>query len=323
MHQLAPECAQPRHVTVCICTYERPAELANLLQGLAGQRFTETASPVINVIVTDNEGNSRVKSLCDSFRADTVSALTYLYEPQRGISYARNTCLDHVAPQSEFIALIDDDEIPAPEWLEQLLLAQQQTGADVVIGPVTPVFPAHTPAWIEASGLFDKPRDQDSLANLQPNPAAATCNALLRAALVRDAKFRFSPQLALSGGEDALFFRQIKAAGYSTVWAGAARVCEPTPAHKATLAYMLREEFRRGNARIYVDALSGSGAARAANFKQVRRALKRVFQGLGGMLASLVPWRHDRVQFAVNATRSARGLGMLSGLLGIKSQHYR
>jgi glycosyltransferase involved in cell wall biosynthesis len=314
------EPAAPCHVTVCICTYRRPAELAELLRGLAGQRFSAGPRPLLSVVVTDNEGNARVEALCKAFHADLVSELLYRYEPRRGISHARNTCLEQVPPQCDFVALIDDDEIPAPEWLDELLLAQRQSGADAVIGPVTPVFDPGTPAWIRASGLFDKPRQQESLANLQRDPVAATCNALLSAAMLRESQLRFSPHLALSGGEDALFFRQLRAAGYRLVWASAARVYEPTPAHKANLGYVLREEFRRGNARIYVDALAGK---RATRWKQARGALKRVLQGLGGMLSSVAPWRRDRVGFAVNATRSARGVGMLSGLLGMKSEHYR
>ena len=69
-------------------------------------------------------------------------------------------------------------------------------GADVVIGPVTPRFAAGAPAWIQASGLFDKPRQQERIADLQPEPAAATCNALLRADMRRDLAQRIVRRLA-------------------------------------------------------------------------------------------------------------------------------
>jgi succinoglycan biosynthesis protein ExoM len=70
----------------------------------------------------------------------------YVQEPRRGISYARNTCLDHVARDAEFFAMIDDDEVPELDWLEQLLCAQARAGADVVRGPVVPDFPEGAPA---------------------------------------------------------------------------------------------------------------------------------------------------------------------------------
>ena len=66
--------------------------------------------------------------------------MRYVQEPRRGISYARNTCLDHVARDAEFFAMIDDDEVPELDWLEQLLCAQARAGADVVRGAVVPVF---------------------------------------------------------------------------------------------------------------------------------------------------------------------------------------
>ena len=69
------------------------------------------------LVVTDNEGNEQVRALCDSSRREPFAALLYYHEPQRGISYARNACLDHVPHATDFIAMIDDDEIPAQDWL--------------------------------------------------------------------------------------------------------------------------------------------------------------------------------------------------------------
>ena len=52
-----------------------------------------------------------------------------------------------------------------------------------------------------------------------------------------------------------------RAAGHRFVWAREARVFETIPPEKAGLAYMLREEFRRGSATVCVDRLIREKAA--------------------------------------------------------------
>jgi succinoglycan biosynthesis protein ExoM len=325
MSAAAADEGQRSRVTVCICTYRRPAGLRRLLQALAEQRFRHIPPPRVTVVVTDNEGSEQIKALCHSFRCEAFAALLYFHEPRRGISYARNTCFDHIPPATDFVAMIDDDEIPVQEWLEQLLLAQSKTTAEVVIGPTTPVFEPTTPLWVQQSGFFNKPREQNSLTDLQPDPVAATCNALVSAHSLTATGIRFHPDLALSGGEDALFFRELKLAGYRFTWARHAQVFETIPIHKARLGYMLREEFRRGNVRVFVDALitGKSGAPRRRVLKEYRRALKRIFSGSAGVLRTLPRWNACRGGMAMEASRVARGLGMLAGLTGIRSRHYR
>jgi hypothetical protein len=221
--------------------------------------------------------------------------------------------------------MVDDDEIPVQDWLEQLLLAQNRSGADVIIGPATPTFEAATPNWVQQSGFFEKPREPTGLTDLQADPPAATCNALVSTRSLSATGIRFHPDLALSGGEDALFFRELKLAGYRFAWARHAQVFETIPGHKARLGYMLREEFRRGNVRVFVDRLisSKSGARPPGSLKQSRRALKHVFSGSAALLGSLPRWKMRRDRLAMAASRVARGLGMLVGLAGVRNRHYR
>jgi glycosyltransferase involved in cell wall biosynthesis len=279
--------------------------------------------------VTDNEGSEQIKELCHDFGRGCFDSLLYVHEPRRGISHARNTCLDNIPDGTDFVAMIDDDEVPAQDWLEQLLVAQRESGADVVIGPTTPTFESQTPAWVALSGFFKKPRDQDSLVHLQADPAAATCNALVRSRPLATSGVRFHPRLALSGGEDALFFRELRHAGCTFAWSAHARVFETIPPQKARLAYMLREEFRRGNVRIFLNRFmegrvrGPAGPVKTARVREGRRAVKRILCGLGGVLGSLPRWSTRRDRMAMSAARIARGVGMLSGLLGIRNRHYQ
>lgn len=219
--------------------------------------------------------------------------------------------------------MIDDDEVPAPDWLDQLLAAQARSNADVIVGPATPNFPPATPSWVTASSLFVKPENQASLRDLDPDPPAATCNALVRAGLLGPAGLSFDPALALSGGEDKLLFQSLKQHGHTFAFAAAAHVSEWIPAERANLAYMWRESYRRGCVKYFVKRRLKS----RSTLGSIRIALRLVFKSLGliawhllCMLAKL--GRKDRA-WVPSALSVADSLGAIAGTLQIPNRHYR
>ena len=315
------------HVTVCVCTYRRLDGLRDLLQGLLKQTFQHVPQPRFQLLIADNEGNPEVKEICADFERRSSIPTVYVPEPQRGISYARNACLERLPPDTDFLVMIDDDEVPQPDWLDQLLLVQAETGADVVYGPVLPVFPPGTPAWIEHGGFFYKPQDPGNLIDRQEPKFAATSNALLRAEVVRQPNLRFEPTLALSGGEDTLFFREIAQAGYRIVWAAYARVWENVPSHRARFGYLWRSEFRRGNVKLFVALRlrerrgSSPQRIRLAG-DQFIKSLKKMASGTAVMTRSLVSRQSRKDRLAAGALQIAGGLGMLTSVFGFKYRHY-
>ena len=59
------------------------------------------------------------------------------------ISIARNACLEH--SRGELLVFIDDDETATPEWLASLVAKMDESGADVVLGPVKAIYGTPTP----------------------------------------------------------------------------------------------------------------------------------------------------------------------------------
>jgi glycosyltransferase involved in cell wall biosynthesis len=249
--------------------------------------------------------------------------LHYLHERQPGISHARNTALAAVPTGTDFIAMIDDDEVPAPDWLDQLLAAQARSGADVIVGPATPLFPPATPVWVTANSLFVKPENQASLRDLDTDPPAATCNVLVRAGLLGPAGLSFDPALALSGGEDKLLFQSLKQNGHTFAFAAAAQVREWIPTERANFSYMWRESYRRGCVKYFVKRRLKSRSTPGS----LRIALRMAFRSLG-----LIAWdllrmltllgRRDRA-WVPPALRVADSLGTIAGILQIPNRHYR
>lgn len=302
------------------------------MDGLAAQTFATFARPHLDVVIVDNEGSAEAKAICERIRGETGLAVRYLHEPRRGIPYARNAGLDQVAPGVEFVAMIDDDEVPEPDWLEQLLLAQARTAADVVRGAVVPVLPEDAPAWIRTGDFFGWPKPQRGegghvLADGAELASASSNNVLVSAAALRALKLRFDPTLTFTGGTDALFFRQMKLAGCKIVYAEGARVREIVPPQRATFAYLWRAHYKQGCNKVPRKLrLEKNGGV----WRPVRMVVKRIPRELaeigGGTLATarpLLAGRADMACLSGGLLRIAKGLGGLAGLLGVRFAYYR
>jgi glycosyltransferase involved in cell wall biosynthesis len=308
-------------LAVCICTFKRPDGLLRLLAGLDRQEFAVAPQPAMQLIVVDNSPDGSAAATCEAHPSRWP--LRYLHEPRPGISHARNTALAAVPAGTDFIAMIDDDEVPARDWLDQLLAAQARSGADVIVGPATPIFPPATPGWVTASSLFVKPENQATLRDLDPDPPAATCNVLVRAGLLGPAGMSFDPALALSGGEDKLLFQSLKQHGHTFAFAAAAHVSEWIPPERATFAYMWRESYRRGCVKYFVKQRLKSRTTLGA----LRIALRLVLRSLGliawNLLRTLAKLGSRDRAWVASALNVADSLGTIAGTLRIPNRHYR
>jgi succinoglycan biosynthesis protein ExoM len=317
-------------VTVCACTYRRPEGLAALLEGLGEQAFARLPRPALGIIIADNEGSDRVRQLCHQFTRASDLPVDYVHEPRRGISQARNACLDRIRDDCDFFALIDDDEIPHPDWLEQLLLAQQHTDADVVQGKEVPVLPDGAPDWLVEGGYFSW-HDVDSKACVLRNgyrelDYARSSNALVRYATVRELDLRFDERFALTGAEDITFFQAIKAAGHRIVYAQHACVRHIIPPDRTTLSYLLRMWYRVGCNERFKRRSSGK-----PNFR-LKRILRRgvrasgcpaILSGAAHVITNVVSGRTSMKHLARGIRLVAHGFGQAASLAGIRYEHYR
>ena len=321
--------AEPIRVTVCACTYRRPEGLRALLDALARQNFSQSPRPEFEVVIVDNEGGAEAPAICAEARQASGLSVRYVLEPQRGIPFARNACLDHVAPDADFFAMIDDDEVPESDWLEQLLLAQARSGADVVRGAVVPIFPDGAPAWIREGDFFGWPRlGRTNLIDGALLTSASSNNVLVRCAAARALGLRFETTMTFTGGTDSLFFRRMKLAGCQIVYAAGARVREMVPPQRATFRYLWRAHYKQGcnkvPRKLRLDA-KGTGPTRLVRLV-VKRILRECAQIGGGAVAvagSLLRGQADMKRLSGGLLRVAKGLGGLAGLFGVRFAHYR
>ena len=100
-------------VSVMLCTYRRPADLARCLEALSHQ--TRLPDEVV-VVLRDIDAETRTY-LAGPLPENLNIRVAEVHQP--GLVASRNTGLD--ACTSDILALIDDDAVPYPWWCERLL----------------------------------------------------------------------------------------------------------------------------------------------------------------------------------------------------------
>jgi len=108
---------QPKF-SVVVVTYQRPAELRKALEALEKQEN----APAYEVVVVDNDKQSSAQAIVTSFMARQPN-WRYQTASQNNVSLARNAGAG--LAQGEWLAFLDDDCIPRPNWLAMADLLTQ------------------------------------------------------------------------------------------------------------------------------------------------------------------------------------------------------
>lgn len=299
-------------VAVCIATYRRPEWLRRLLEALGRQEFAG-GEPEVSIVVVDNDAAGSAREVAEACAGRLRWPLRYAVEPERGISAARNRAV-RMAGDAAWIAWVDDDEEPEPRWLDALLRAAAEHGADAAAGPVLPRFQAPPPAWVLRGGFFDRPRH----ATGTPLEYAGTGNVVVRTEVFRAlGDPPFDPALGLTGGSDTLFFLRARLAGFRLVWADEAVAYETVPPERVKVGWLLRRAYRTGSAWAACERRVRPGA---------RTAVVRTAKGLGWMARGAGTLALAAVRGPAAGVeglrRIFRGAGNLAGVAGLGWREY-
>ena len=304
--------AKPIVVAVCVATCQRPKGLEELLLALNRLQFEKVRTVEITIIVVDNDDSASAQTVCDRvvqqrFRFELV----YAVERRRGISYARNRALE-LAASADFVAFIDDDEIPSAEWLDELLTVQQLYNADVVCGPVLPRFSHPVSDWMIQGRFFERPRFTTGTQLTE----GRTGNVLMRQNVVETVG-RFEESLALTGGEDHDFFQRTLSSGFQIYWSDQACVSESLPQSRTTPAWLLRRGFRLGNNAVWFERRNRRNSRQYA--VSIARAWWQLTSGIGFAPFAILRGRHTAFH---QLWRAAFGAGRLAAESGIRFREY-
>ncbi|ADE16356.1 glycosyl transferase family 2 [Nitrosococcus halophilus Nc 4] len=284
------------HIAVCIATFKRPQLLENLLNAIAnqvtGKRF------LISVIVVDNDAKASAQEIAKKYTN------YYFVVPEQNIALARNrAATEAIALGGDFIAIIDDDQVPIPDWLFNLYKAIQ--GMDIVHGPVCRNVP-ETPFF----RVFFSRRQYDR--------HKGSGNCLIRTRVFQE--LQFDPSFGISGGEDSDFFYRAREAKFNFVWAPDAMVTEIVPPHRMTIRWVLARSFRGGNSFIRLHRKNSNWKKQLILFWMllIKLFIDLIYIPIMPVMAVVSPlwfWRQVRKSFA--------HLGQLTAFLNYVHLEYR
>jgi GT2 family glycosyltransferase len=252
---------------ICIPAFRRPKHLRATLESLAKQRGDRSFA----VVIVDNDavagesvpvareflGTGRLQGLC-------------LVEPQQGNCHAINAAFATALatfPNARHFLMIDDDEVASPDWLALMVRAAESTGADVVGGPVWPVFDDTNKQTLDRHPAF-KPAYEVSGAV----PMIYGCgNCLIgRSVFARLGAPAFDLRFNFLGGGDVDFFTRCRRAGMRFHWVADAIITETVPETRSRPRWLAQRGLRIGAINYHVQRkVARTALARAKLFAKV------------------------------------------------------
>lgn len=292
-------------ISICVATYKRPEGLRNLVESIEAQELPSNVD--VEVVIVDNDPPSAEAAVTALATASRFPIL-YLTQPEPNISLTRNVGV--AAASGDHIWFVDDDEVAEPTCLARLVSAMNDFDADVVYGPVLPVFETPLADWLRP--LFDRPISPTGTAS----KAHRTGNTLVRRSALDLVEGPFDAGYGVTGGSDTMLFRLLEAKGLSLIDSADANVSETVPADRGTWQWLRSRMRRQGQnyARQTIVLEDGRLTPGVASM-----SVKAILQVVAWGGASVVNWK-DRTERSRFLMRMWTNIGKLEGVSGVTSR---
>ena len=227
-------------ITVCISTLQRPELLKRLLTDLARQDTNSLFT--FSAVVADNDPDESARPVVEMCRTTLPLSIQYVVEPRRSISHVRNKSLEPA--KGEYVAFIDDDEFPTPEWLSTMFRSLNDYTVSGVFGPVRPHYDPATPSWVKKAGFYVRPEHPTGFP--MPWQECRTGNVLVRRNVLEQVNPVFRPEFG-GGASDQDLFRRLMERGHRFIWSNEALVYEIVPPGRCKRRFLIRRALLRGS----------------------------------------------------------------------------
>ncbi|MDR2776634.1 MAG: glycosyltransferase [Puniceicoccales bacterium] len=296
-------------IVIGLCTFNRHEPLKEALDSLAQIDIPEGTE--VEFILVDNDKNEGAKYIFDAYIHDMPFKCYYFMEKNRGLAHVRNRVIEEALKlRATAIAMFDDDEIVAREWLVELYKVFKESGSDGVAGTVYRLLPMNSSDLVKKLWPNSKEPANISVKLLPTN------NCLFSTNLVdpKGRNIRFDNAFNFSGREDLVFSFDALFQGAKFRSAPQAIVIEKFSKERSTFKYLLKRWFGTG----ITDAM----VARHYSFGMGKRTLKEILS---------IAWRCLILPFLLlGGTRPpaaailyiTASLGWLCGLFGKKTNYY-
>lgn len=237
-------------VVVTIPTFRRPDHLLKTLQSIRDQK-TDRHIAVI-VMENDAEKQAGVQAAKPLFQSGDVNGLLIVAH-QRGNCHAYNagwlTALV-VFPNFRHLAVIDDDEVADPNWLENLCATREELGVDVVGGPQLPVFEDQDKAlWHDHPVFVPHYRSTGRVPALYSSGNLLIGRNVLEAMEHPFLDLRFN----FLGGGDSDFLSRASTRGFRFAWCAEALIREDVPQRRTSWRWIQARALRNGVISTFVE----------------------------------------------------------------------
>ncbi len=233
-------------ISIVVPCYDRLNLLERTLKACLAQQVDAGIS--WEIVVADNHPGRLAAPTVSAF--DSEIPLRHVAAGDRNIAEARN--LGVKAAKGAFIAFVDDDEAPEPDWLMAHYRCLARTGADASFGAIYPIFEGGSPPDWDPQGRyystdFGLP-DGTTIEPLKwfpPRPrGVSTANVMLRRSSCFPEEKPFDEDFGRTGGEDTLLLLRLAQAGKRFVWCAGAHVIEFNEIGRLSFRYMCRRVQR-------------------------------------------------------------------------------
>jgi hypothetical protein len=229
---------------IVVCTYNRVNLLAEAIHTLCHQTLDKSE---YEVIVVDNNSADGTRELVGEFCRRYLH-VRYCFEPQQGLSYARNRGWREA--RGEYVAYLDDDARAGENWLKTALALLENTKPVPLClgGPILPFYSTTKPIWFkgEMRTWGDSPR------YLRPGESFSGSNMIWRKEIV-EVLGGFDVRSGVRGdylsiGEETALFEKIWHSFEQPhcYYSPALAVQHWVPPAKMTVSYQLKRAFAAG-----------------------------------------------------------------------------
>lgn len=237
-------------LSIVIATYNRSAMLMQTLQSVIEQTLPreEWECVVVN--------NNSTDSTAADFEAFAVRYPDYnlrmVLETNQGLSYARNRGIRE--SEGEYIAIVDDDERIAPEFVASYVaLFDEVPDAVAAGGPIVAEYPTGRPRWMSA--FTERPIANtmyfgEEVREFPRGRVPGGGNMALRRSAVRrygvfDTSLGYVGE-SLVGGEESDLFERLQIAEAKYYYVPKAVMYHIIPKEKLTVEYLRRLSYNVG-----------------------------------------------------------------------------
>jgi glucosyl-dolichyl phosphate glucuronosyltransferase len=234
-------------ISVVIPTYNRAAQLRPVLESLLSQ---DAGDVRYEVIVVDNNSTDDTRGVVTDMIGQAMPGLLrYVFEPRRGVSYARNTGVEQAHPLSPIIAFLDDDGVPVQDWVRGMKRAfDEHPDVDCIGGRIRPLWTTPPPRWMSPAhagplALQDRPKPA-RLDSANASSCLLSANLACRRSVFSEVG-GFSPRYPRN--QDREFEMRLWRAGKRGLYLPDMDVVVEVPADRLTKAYHRRWQATTGS----------------------------------------------------------------------------